>query len=466
MTRIVVLSSAAPGSVFDEAAIFNRQLSPVSMAALWAAVASGVSTDPQAELGWEEIYGSDQPLTAADVPVITNGITRVRYQVANGSYAVDLYAPGLGWVEQGRVTVWTDDNGTLIAHSVVLKADIMEWTPERAVIRTSTLAVSGANNYRLETYITLQRGWTAPRFECYPSPNAAGAALGAHIRWSAAGTIDPYMLIAGNAAHPLYQSDVGVSWPSLTPDDFTAANSQPWVALLGGDHTVGIAVVRAAIRIRRYDDTAAYGAAHKAVAVCADYGTAQAGYVSARLGFSQESPVLDGEAYVVAGGTRTVVADAGAADGQAVNDTQTTAAANTIATPAGLLAWMKPGKYAMWAQVHVTTNGDTGSVEGGFFASPAAGSGYGSVATFTSTTFVWVYLGESTLTDPAAAVFNLAVWRSAGVGTTGMRVDRIMLVPMEQRQSSLGKTPSYDGVRDLAASNLYDARAVPTTLAR
>lgn len=470
MTRLVVLDTAPPASLFDEGAIFSRQVSASSIAALYNAMAAAVNQDPQDALGWEEVYGADYPLTAADVPVITNGITRVRYLSAFTAYAIDLYQPGIGWVEEGRVTVWSDDNGTVTQHGNLVSAAVVEWTVERAVVRVSTTAQVGAIVYRMDTYITVQRGWSAPRFECYPSPNPAGSALGAHVRFAPYTTLDPFQAIIGKSPFTIYQGDVGVAWPGGY-DDWTAANSEPWAALIGADRTMVMKPVRAAARVRRYDDVAAYGNVRKAIAICADYGTAQAGYVSTRLGFAPESRMLDAEAYMNAGGTRTIVADAAASDGGAVNDTQTAATANTILVSNAQLnaLGLRTGKYGVWVQVRVTTAGDTMTIAGGF---QGAGNSTGGLSpTTTSSTFVWVYLGESTLADLTTGSFYLNIWRSAGVGTTGVRIDRFLLVPHEQRSpgpnaATASVQPAWDGVRDIAAANLYDARAVPTLTAR
>jgi hypothetical protein len=461
MTTIVVLDTAPPASLFDEAALVGRQVTPAQMAALYNALAGTVAGDPQDTIGWEEIYGADQPLSTGDVPVLTNGLCRVRYVPSASAFAVDFFQAGLGWVEEGRFTCWHDDNGTLAQHGTLIDSDVVEWTPERAVLRVVTSAVAGGTTYRMETYITLQRGWTGPRVECYPSPNAAGAKLGAHVRWSPYSTLDPFQLVIGKAAPVVYQSDVGAVWTTGTYDDFSVALSEPWAAQAGGDRTTVLTVVRAAARIRRYDDIAAYGNTRKAFAVCADYGTSLAGYVSARINFSPEARIVDAETYVF-GGTATSVADALASDGFAINETQTAETNNTLIQSVAQTQalGLALGKFGMWVGLRSTVATDTFQVRAGFTGGTNTNALKAGIVT-SATAFTWVYIGEATLTDLLTARLTVNGWRTAGTGT--LRIDRVLLMPHEQRSAV---PAAYDGVRDHAAASLYDTRSVPTMVPR
>lgn len=455
MTRVVVLDTAPPATAYDEITLFNKALGAADMAALAAAQNINFTEDPQASVGWEELYGNEQPKTPGDVPVMANGLCRVRWIAAASVFAVDNYVPGVGYIEQGRVSVWHDDNGTLTQHGTLRSVDLLSWTSERAVLRVITTAISGANTYRMETYVTVHRGGTGPRFECYPSPGLSGANLGAHIRWAPYQPTDPFALTIGNAARPFYQSDQGVAWAG-GPDDFTGVGSEPWLAQIGGDRMTAIAVSRVADRIRRYDDTGSYGSTRKAVAVCADYGTAQAGYVCAYFGFAQPGSLREAEAFINAGGTRTSVADAAASGGTAINDTQVANNAPSYSVPAASVV-PGPGKYAVYVKVRATTAGDTLSAAARFGA-----QAYTAPVTTTSQNYVWLYAGEATRQDVTQGL-DVAVWRSAGAGATGVRLDRVALVPVEQRTTV---PPAYDGARDLGQAHLLDTRSIPTLISR
>ena len=114
---------------------------------------------PAAE--WVRVLGPTQPLSAGDVPVLTNGACTVR------------------WVTDRRVLAVDDDTGTEIFRAYVLAVqasvdllgvNVVEATDERAVLNVRLRNTAK----RLEMFVTLQRGWTAPRVECYAT-NLSGS---------------------------------------------------------------------------------------------------------------------------------------------------------------------------------------------------------------------------------------------------------------------------------------------------
>jgi hypothetical protein len=455
MTHIVVLTPAVRTTRFDEIAVYNQALPASAFAGQMANQFITYLSDPQETAGWEEVYGPDYPLTAGQLPVMRNGLVQVRYLPAEGSYVVSVYIPGLGYVEQGRVTVWHQDAGGALNHVGTVDPQVISWTPERAVVRNTTRQlVAGAEPYRMDCYVTLQRGWLGPRFELYPNPRL-GAKLGAEIRYTPQRSSAMVLARSINAL-----SGGSPSWAVQNWLTYTGVH-EPHVALLGGQVPVYASVVQAGTRIHTYRDTVAYGTARDAFAHGVVAGTAQAGYVSMHLGFPRITfGVGEAEAHRnPASGTATVQADAAASGGQAVQETVVAAPANhTLYVPNSRYA-MPRGVYAVYGRARVIDAGATGNLLVGFW-SVGAGTGATVAATFNSQAYTWVYLGELTNSwDDSYTYANM--WRVAGTGNT--RVDQVVLLPLEQRT---GDVPGYDGARDFGASHLYDSRAVPELVSR
>jgi len=425
--------------------------------------------DPAVGYGWEEVYGPDHPLTPGGMVVLANDLTRVRFVAATTSLAVDFYQSGVGFVEQGRVTIWDSvAQDAYVRHTLVVAQNalgtVIEWSPERAVVKVTTQRAAGDQTSRVETYISLQRGWLAPRIEAYCN-SPANATAGVQLTWAPNST-GGMVLAAAGSAYLVPSDDSVLSWDQFLPT--FGSMGEPWVLMQpAASSATAIGVVLASImasaRLRPYVDNAAYGGANRySVAVAARFGEAQTpglyGYVSVHLAFTQPGAlgVFEAEAYRYASATATTVADADASAGSAVNDTQT-AQANTLlaSTPAS----MSLGRYTMWVRVRVTTAGDTLTVTGGFYGPSNTGAG---PVTSTSSTYTWVFLGEALLGAHSAGDLYVNAWRSAGTGTTGVRVDRMVLVPTERRQPG----GAYDGARDLGASVLLDSRPIPHLLER
>jgi len=151
----------------------------------------GAGDDPTTGPGatWEETYGPDYPwnwLTSgqpADIPVLDNGLVRVRYDASVGKpgFRVDVWN-GSAYVEQGKLTVQRAGDSTGYCNTFV-SAGIVEWTPERAVA-VVVLANSADANSRERVFITMQRGELGLTFECYPAPKAAGGRADAYLTWT------------------------------------------------------------------------------------------------------------------------------------------------------------------------------------------------------------------------------------------------------------------------------------------
>jgi hypothetical protein len=160
---------------FDQAAFASSRGDVVIYDRRGVLTAPADGPDP----AWEEVYGPDQPLSGADVPVIDNALTRVRWSSANTpGFAIDVWT-GSAWAEQGKVIIERrgDTNGFC---DVLVSAAVIEWAPDRAVVRAVLRRAADVLS-REEVYLTLQRGWTGPRIEVYPAPKTAGALAGATI---------------------------------------------------------------------------------------------------------------------------------------------------------------------------------------------------------------------------------------------------------------------------------------------
>lgn len=408
------------------------------------------ATDEAIAAGWEEILGPDQELSTVnvagvgvDVPVLTNDLCRVRYLATRQAWAIDSWdATSLAWVELGRVNVWREHGpGTLAQLANLIAANVLEWTPERAVVK----ALIGQAGNRLEVYITLQRGWTAPRFEVYPLSNTV-APVGSSIRFVPAGA-DTVRALKGTQTDGFRAWTDGQDLGAFTSDD-------PYVAIfrdVGTLPTVVMSVLQANVRALARSDTLAYGTARIGIGVDSQAGSYANGYCSVTFAVTAAPALVEAETYRNAGsGTTSQVADGGDAGGQAIEETQ---AANTANTTAGItptaVGLGGAGTVAVWALVRVVTAGAT------LTANVRIGSTAQPIVTYNGTTYAWVRLGE---VNPTSMANDIAVrlWRT--VGTGAVRVAKVLLVPLERR-GALGS--DYDGVRDHWQANLIDSRPEP-----
>ncbi len=169
------------------------------------------------EANWEQVYGPDQPLTAAGIPVIENAVCRCQFT----GVAMDVQSwTGSAWS--------TDATVTLPAGISSVSTAVVEWTPERAVLTLTGAATAG----RAQIFVTLQRGWSGPRVECYID-NISGTAVA---------SLSVFAKSVGDAT--LQRSDGTFAITTGTNlGAFTGL--QPWALLLGPgtDRAVHVSVV-------------------------------------------------------------------------------------------------------------------------------------------------------------------------------------------------------------------------------
>jgi hypothetical protein len=394
--------------------------------------------DPQDAMGWEEVYGPDYPLAAGDVPVLANGLCRVRWRPissspsAAGPYALalDSFVPGQGYIEQGMIVVWP--TGAWI--NSVVAAAVVEWTPDRAVVRATVLDTSGN---RADVYITLQRAWQGPVVELYgPSSNTHG--IGFY-------SFDAVSLDVATSAGAY----AGIDVPGTL-----AFGTEPWVQLLPGSATYK-AVTMTWLRGGGYLGTQSRadlydGANRWGYFLQNNLGTPT--WHGARFSAVARGAAFEAEAWRSASSTASQVADAAASGGQAVQDTQTVETSATLIANSQLT---RPGQYGVWARVRVSAAGT-----GTFRARSTSGGSVGGTVTTTSTTYVWLYLGTLT-TIAGDNMIQINMWGSAaGVNP---RIDRVIVVPTSQTTDLYA---TYDGTRDLMSQHLYDNRVAPELVGR
>lgn len=445
----VLIASLAPASkrsLLQSVATFDRVLSGAEMLAVAAATQNPLDADPE-QTGWEEVYGPDQAQPAARL-IIANGHTRVRFNPATAAFAVDAFVEERGgWMEEGRVTVLHDDAGAIRQHAQLVSSQVQEWTPDRGVLRfTLTVPVTVAGrtgSSRMDVYVTLQRGWTGPRFEAYASTWVPGAKYGVRIRWTP--RLPPAGLAVGTIAVPTFAIYPG-AWAHEF--NFTSPVAQGWGAYLG-NRPQYLAVMRQATKLRNLIDSIAYGGTDRpSTDVAADHGTAVAGYASLHMGFGPRTPSFLASDIRAMGGTATELGDA--THGTAVQDTQTTEGA-TLLRP--LAAWSRPGEYRAWVIARVTDTGATGSLRA-LFAGGAGGQT--AIATVTSTAWTLVPLGTFARPEEVTS-FQVRAWRSGGTGA--VQLARVFLLPTRQ-------AVALDGANDFVELTRFDARSVPELVAR
>lgn len=210
-----------------------------------------------AEVEWEQVHGPVHPLTPGDIPVLSNDLCRVRWDTVRGVFAVDDAAGAEG----ARVGVVASGG-----YANVLKAaEVIECTPERAVLR-ARLATSGTT--RVDCYLTLQRGWPGPRIECYAASPSAAAVPSLYVGAPPAGALT-------------YTRSTGSGTITTATDHGPWTGLDPWAHLtpISGMHLVA-SVTREADRLLGVSDTGLYGGTARTVAEIR--GQAD-GYVSANL---------------------------------------------------------------------------------------------------------------------------------------------------------------------------------------
>ncbi|WP_217923775.1 hypothetical protein [Miltoncostaea oceani] len=282
-----VVSPADLAVIHFEQAAANRNLGDVVVYDRRGTL-TGPTSGPASQ--WEEAYGPDWPCdpaadwrAGADVPVLDNGICRVRFDAANtDGFAIDRWT-GAAWAEQGKVLVERVGASTAYCDTLV-SANVVEWTADRAVVRAVMRLASDVYS-REEVYITLQTGWTGPRFEVYPGPVAAGTPAGAGVHVFRQGA--PAGTETANKFDASLQTVTGV--PSFAAGAVGAASftGENWIVMRRtGVNAIALAALQSAAAGRVENSSSAYGSARNGISIRAAAGT---GYVSAHLGMNAAS---------------------------------------------------------------------------------------------------------------------------------------------------------------------------------
>jgi hypothetical protein len=401
--------------------------------------------------GWEEIYGTDYPYSwlvagaTKDAPVIQNGLCRVRYDNTGAlGFRVDSWNPATSaFIEQGKITTMPTVIGAALSgtfDNTFLSAQVLEYTPERAVIELVTQN-SATPSIRSSMLIILQRGWTGPRVEVY-SPGQFPAIL--------------YSLPTGEANDGAMKIDGGIgSYAGQYLSSAVGSSTSPWVTgtQLGASGIPGeneLAIVRQGIgqvsfavmapRLVTLSQRSAYTSPTNTLALFG--ATTLANYVAnwngVNLGFSLAA-VQTFEAEAIRNTTNgTQVTDATASGGLSVS----TAATTSLPALSGATAFLSGATYRLFVRAKIGTSGATAN-----FSWLLAGTSSTATLTTTSTTWTWIDLGE--VTAPSAnPALTVNAYRSAGSGL--VYLDRGELVMMTE---GAGR-----GARDLGQLALYDQR--------
>ncbi|MGE4428991.1 MAG: hypothetical protein AB7G37_21260, partial [Solirubrobacteraceae bacterium] len=275
-TASVAVSSARPtadggsvqaivGAPDGAVATFEQSAAHRTLADVVLLDRRGVTAAPTSgpNAAWEELYGPDWPLYPDDVPVLENGIARVRWLNTNTpGFALDRWT-GTAWLEVGKVLVERIGDTTGFVDTLV-RADVYEWAPDRAVVRVVLRRAADAYS-REEVFLTLQRGWTGPRVEVYPGPRSSGAAAGAGV----------YVFRAAapsgtETANKYDASLVTVSAVTFTPGAVGAAtfSGENWLVMRrSGVPAVALAVLQSGAGGRVEASASAYGATRNGLSV-------------------------------------------------------------------------------------------------------------------------------------------------------------------------------------------------------
>ena len=404
----------------------------------------------------EEVMGPDQPLDPDDIPAVENGRCRVRLDTTGG-----VLPPGTGPITMG-LAVDTSSAGTWVEAGMIMfqrgflevarliSSQVVEVTPEKAIIKAVMATDPLDPASREEIYVTLGRGWSGPRVEWYAAKTAAGGDPTPTISWvhSQANVVDAAMKIGSTGA--LAASSVPGSSPwGANLFSSGALDSENHVALYRQGFNVvqtSLACSQFAAQAQTAQNAAGYGATLSALALSVT-GT----YLGEHVGFRAltTNQFLEAEAMTLGAGT-TNTAVAGSSASNAARGTRTTDA-NAHVTQA-VYPSSRGGKFRIFARVK--TSASTLNV---YAKANGTGGTTGATKTTTSTSYVWLDLGDITT---VAGTFELHAWASAAAT---FDVDCVLAFKLEDR---IATVPTYDGSRDLGAWALYDSRAVPALVAR
>jgi hypothetical protein len=414
------------------------------------------------EANWQQVWGPDWPwywptseTANPDTPVLENGQCRVRYDATNTpGWRIDTWS-GSAWVEQCKVWILRGGYGvTQYPESVLQSAGLEEYTPERAVMKCVMTAAGDATSREI-IFITLQRGWSGPRFEVYPALLSPGNQDGASIVITPA-AVDAddsaFCLVGGAGVNDSTALGTGHTGLFSGVTLFNANSSDNGAGFLrsaapgsgglaaGGQISVAVLVGSTAGWLSA--NTNAYGSNRNTLMIQSQ----STGYVSAHLGFSPvfAHQVMECENMTLASGTSST-ADATASGAYAATATRTSQATHVTQT-----GWpdTAAGVFRVFARVRVSAG--TGSVLA------ATGLTLGSATTTTSTSYVWLDLGDIN----SSGTLAIRAWISTGSGT--IYVDRIEAYL--RSANSRGYAPA--GTQDLGQSALYNSQVIGGIVSR
>lgn len=418
----------------------------------------GVETAPTTgpDPAWDEFYGPDWPYLdpTGDVPVLDNYLCRVRWDSSPGTtpgFALDRWN-GTAYAEVGKVLIRRIGDSAGFCDTL-LDARLVEWTPDGAVVK-ATLKRAADTYSREDVYVTLRRGWSGPQFEVYPAAEAAGTKAGAAVvftsitglpmttalKQDAAASTDLATRDTASTFSANYAGALVVGSATFTG---TAGAGENWLAMTeqsGSNPIVTLATLHSSAVALAFSDSAAYGIIRNGIAVSLD----NLGWVGVRVGLAGEqgaSMNTQAEALTLAAGTTAVNDDAGGATPTGGSNTTTTSR-TAEADHVTVASWRasRPGIYRVLARVRNTSAG-TANVRAQTTATT------GSAKTTTSTTYVWLDLGQITADG---STLRIRAWRS----TAGnLNIDRVLAIPVEAGTGGL-----YDGSRDVGREALNDVR--------
>ena len=366
--------------------------------------------------------------------MLDNSLVRVRWDNANTDGLMLERWNGTAWTEAGKLLIWRIGDTSGFCDTLV-RAELVASDPERATVRM-VLRRAADSFSREEVFVTLQRGWLGPRVEVYPSPLAAGTPAGAAITYtmkaSGAATATRQDAVVANA-QPVQQTDTTFSASysaavTLGAGTFSVGENHATLLPNTGEGAANVAVVQTGVSALVFGDSSAWGAARNGLAIS---GTAL-GYVSAQwaLPALAANQNLEAESMTLSAGT-AAGADAGASGGNAASATRVAEADHvTRATYTG-------GRYGRFRILARVRNAAAGTLN----VRAQTGATTGAIRSTTSTTYVWLDLGEIVF-SAAADTLQIRAWRT-GAGT--LWVDRVVGYPVEQRD---GTAALYDGSRD------------------
>ena len=459
--------------------------------------------DPQT-WGWEEVYSPDYAFPADTFPVLENGVVRVTYDSTTQSFSIARIDPmSPYYVERARVQLFNVTASEALLANLLSASDektatLVEWTPERAVVRFTAVYVvttgSPTSTVRYEVYVTLQRGWNGVKFDVYSevsdyalSAGRSRVAVAASIPRSGGANMSSARVPAiypeptATLTDGILDANIMVSDGEATA--WTPANSayrvlgvtaplhEPFVALAsvhGADPPVVLTTTTPKAAVRRVSMASmAHGASQSASGVSIFTPLAQEPHLGAHLGVQ-----VDVSGYRPMGGdatnfrvtaNATQVADATAVSGQAVDVAGTsTLRVLDITSNAGTL----DGQIYVAALVRARVS--AASTEGWLRFQLTSTN----AARVTSQTYAWYLVRPDA--DPgnevmrSGQVTSIYGHKTAG-GVGNLRIDRVVLLPMRTFLTVVGVNvpmAGFEGIRDLSGATLVESRPRQTMVAR